>query len=59
MKTTFILALLTAFLTVSTASFAANCGAIDNTNRIGQEQPLQAVSSDSDTKKVETFGEKK
>ena len=59
MKTTFILALMTAFLTVSTSSFASKCGAIDNTNRIGQELPLPAVNSDSDKKEVNKVEEKK
>ena len=53
MKTTFILALVTAFLTLSTASFAADCGAIDNTSRVGQETAITSDDVSSEEGKVE------
>ena len=45
---------MTAFLTVSTASFAADCGAIDDTTRVDQESIVSSDGSTSGSGKVES-----
>ena len=47
MKTTFILALMTAFLTVSTASFASSCNDIADQTRSDQGTVVQSEGSGS------------